>query len=73
MRRLLVFLGLILPIFSAGLAQAPTDEQRVLDLVKQVQTQEAQIADNQAKIDEKMATLAETIRVGRIFAGRIGK
>ena len=39
---------------------------------KEVQAQQAAMAENQAKIDEKLATLAETVRVARIYASRGG-
>jgi hypothetical protein len=56
-------------------AQAPDtrDQQHLTDLVRELQSQQAQIIDNQTKIETKMAELAETIRVARIFAGRAGK
>jgi len=57
---------------SAIRGQAPdaSDESKLLVLVKEVQTQQAQIADNQAKIDAKLAQIAETLRVARIFTAR---
>jgi hypothetical protein len=57
---------------SAIRGQAPdaSDEPRLLVLVKEVQAQQAQIADNQAKIDAKLAQIAETLRVARIFTAR---
>jgi hypothetical protein len=56
-------------------AQAPDaqNEQRLLALLKEVQIQQAQMAENQGKIETKLADLAETIRVARIFAGKAGK
>jgi endonuclease III len=56
-------------------AQAPDarNEQQLVALLKEVQTQQAQIAENQGKIEAKLADLAETLRVARIFAGKAGK
>jgi hypothetical protein len=56
-------------------AQAPdaADPQQLLALVKEVQAQQAQIADNQTKIESKLAEVTETIRVARLFAGKAGK
>jgi len=57
-------------------AQAPqVDENRLqLDsLVKELQAQQSEMAANQAKIDEKVAALAETVRLSRIFASRGGR
>ena len=54
-------------------AQTPApnpDDQQLLALVKEVQAQQAQIVANQTKIDSKLADLAETIRVARIYSSR---
>jgi len=58
---------LILPL---SVAQTPnsTDQERILALIKEVQIQQAQIVDNQAKIETKLADLSETIRVARLHA-----
>jgi hypothetical protein len=60
---------------SASIAQTPdaNQEAKLLALVKEVQTQQAQMAENQAKIETKLADVTETIRVARILAGKIGK
>ncbi len=68
----------ILLTLSAALplsAQAPDarDQQQLIALVKEIQAQQAQITDNQGKIESKMAELTETIRVARLFAGKAGK
>ena len=71
-----LFLGLIVAMTVAPIAaQAPAskDDQELLTLIKEVQAQQAQIADNQTKIESKLAELAETIRVARLFAGKAGK
>ncbi|HXM33243.1 MAG TPA: hypothetical protein VN921_06275 [Chthoniobacterales bacterium] len=47
--------------------------QKVLALVKEVQGQQKTIAENQGKIDEKLATIAEALRQARIFSSRGGK
>lgn len=56
-------------------AQAPDarDQQQLAAVVRELQAQQAQIADNQTKIEAKMAELTETIRVARLFAGKAGK
>jgi hypothetical protein len=46
------------------------DQQQVAALAKEVQAQQTAIADNQKKIDEKLATVAEALRQARIYAGR---
>jgi hypothetical protein len=55
---------------SRGQAPDASDEQKLLALVKEVQAQQAQIAENQSKIDAKLAEIAETLRVARIFTSR---
>lgn len=57
-------------------AQAPKteskDEQQLVALTKEVQAQQAQITDNQAKIEAKLAEVAEAIRLARIYSSRGG-
>ena len=69
--------AILLALFAALplSAQAPDarDQQQLIALVKEIQTQQAQITDNQGKIESKMAELTETIRVARLFAGKAGK
>jgi hypothetical protein len=56
---------------SAAQAPDPKEEQRqILALVKEVQAQQEQIVANQAKIDAKLADLAETLHTARIFSSR---
>jgi hypothetical protein len=45
---------------------------QLFSVVKELQIQQTQIADNQTKIDSKIADLAETVRAARIFASRLG-
>ena len=77
MKRIISFATLAVSalLISSSSAQAPSgkDEEQLLILVKEVQAQQAQIADNQGKIDSKLTDLAETIRVARLFAGKAGK
>jgi hypothetical protein len=61
---------LLAPSAIRGQAPDAHNEQNLLALVKEVQAQQAQIADNQAKIDVKLAEIAETMRVARIFTSR---
>ena len=58
-------------LISSSVAQTPDPkEQQLAALIKEAQAQQAQIADNQAKIETQLADLAETIRVARIFSKR---
>ena len=71
-----ILLALLLPgtmfmmSFSAAQTPGTNQEQKLLALIKEVQTQQTQMADNQKKIETKLAELGETVRVARIFAGR---
>ena len=66
-----LFAALAFPRLSSGEAGA-TDDPLVNAILVEITAQQTAIADNQAKIDEKVAAVAEEIRVGRIFAGRAG-
>jgi len=60
---------------AAPAAEAPSAQQQalqVLAVAKEVQGQQAAIAENQAKIDAKLVTVAEAVRVARIYSARGG-
>ena len=65
---------LLLAIFAAMLcpAKAQNAPTQLVSAVNELKQQQAQIADNQTKIDSKIADLVETIRVARIFMSRAG-
>lgn len=77
MKSLALIVTLSLGLLASGLAaEAPDARQapaQVLVLIKEVQGQQALIAENQAKIDEKLALVAEAIRVARIYSSRGGR
>jgi hypothetical protein len=50
--------------------ESERDQQQVLALAKELQGQQAAIADNQTKIDAKMAAIAEALRLARIYSTR---
>ncbi len=67
--------------FLAGLIAAPAaeppkenerDQQQIAALTKEVQTQQVAIAGNQTKINEKVAAIAEALRLAKIYASRGG-
>jgi hypothetical protein len=63
-----------IPIVSAQAPRADAHNQEHLaELIKQVRDQQTELAANQAKIDEKLATLVEAIRQARIYSSRSGK
>jgi hypothetical protein len=49
------------------------EQQQLLALVKEVQSQQVSIAENQTKMDEKLAAIAEAVRVARIYSSRGGR
>jgi hypothetical protein len=58
---------LLVPMPSGG----QTGEEIVTtQLLTDVTAQQATIVDNQTKIDAKLATIGENIRLARIYAGR---
>ena len=65
---------LILLILAAtlgtGVAQDPPSP--IFEVVKALQQQQAQLAENQNNIDQKIADLGESIRVARLFMSRAG-
>jgi len=68
----------LLGLDSAAFGAEPSketdrDQQQVIALSNDVQGQQKAIAENQAKIDEKMAGIAEALRLARIYASRAGR
>ena len=61
---------LLAPMPSKG--EVAADDPALVALLTEVAAQQAVIADNQAKIDAKLATIAESVRVARIFVSRGG-
>ena len=72
MRRIVLLFLASLFLAISGSAQGPAaaDNKELLTLIDQVRAQQQQIADNQTKIDEKLAEVMEAVRQARIFAGR---
>lgn len=69
---LLLFLCALSTALEAADPTTPQDQQLVA-LAKEIQTQQALIAENQAKIDAKLVTVAEAVRVARIYSSRGGR
>lgn len=67
---------LLVSALVAPASEAPTASQQqvdqVLALAKEVQIQQATIADNQAKIEARLAAIAENLRIARIYSTRGG-
>ncbi len=58
--------------FNSAHAAAEPPDPRLLGALKEVQAQQAQIAENQAKIEVKLVSIGEAVRVARIYASRGG-
>jgi hypothetical protein len=71
----ITLLGLCAVFASTVGAQSPgpADQKQLETMLKQVQDQQALMAQNQAKIDERLVTLAEAIRVAKIYSSRGGR
>ena len=74
-RTAIVAMGLLTVPLLPAVEPVPSaaEQQRVLAMIKEIQTQQATIAENQVKIDEKLAAVAEAIRVARIYSSRGGR
>jgi hypothetical protein len=71
-RPLVATLFLAVLSLSSMSAQVPAqkEDQTVLQLAKELQAQQVEIAANQTKIEAKLAEVAEAVRIARIFASR---
>ena len=63
---------LAIPLLPAQPPAAANEQSQINAVITELQAQQAAIAANQAKIDAKLATLAETIRVAKIYSSRGG-
>ena len=70
----LVATSLFACAIGAGAAEpskeSERDQQQLAALAKEIQNQQAAIRENQTKINEKLATVAEALRQAKIYAGR---
>jgi hypothetical protein len=78
MNRLFLLAALcILGIAPAAPAQAPpasaSNQEQLVALIKEIRDQQTTLTENQGKIDEKLAALAEAIRQARIYSSRAGR
>ncbi len=60
-------IALLVPAPSGG---QTAEEINLVQLLNDVTAQQATIVDNQAKIDTKVASIGENVRLARIYAGR---
>jgi len=63
-----------LSIFAATLSSgdAQDSSSSIIQAVNELKQQQAQLADNQNNIDQKIADLSEKIREARLFMSRAG-
>jgi cytochrome c-type biogenesis protein CcmH/NrfF len=70
----LIAASLLACVIGAGAAepskQSEAEQQQVEALAKEIQGQQKAIAENQTKINEKMATIAEALRQAKIYSTR---
>ncbi len=64
---------LLASIGAAGALEPVTIQDQLAPIIKEIQVQQAALAENQAKIDEKLVTVGEAVRVARIYASRSGR
>ena len=73
----LVATCLFVSLIPAPAAEPPKEsereQQQILALAKELQAQQAAIAENQAKIDAKLVTIAEALRIAKIYSSRSGQ
>jgi hypothetical protein len=71
----IAFLTLGVLLLKPAIAQTPgpKETEELNALIGEVQAQQKEIAENEAKIDEKLVTLGDTIREARIFSSRAGR
>lgn len=60
--------AILMPAHSNG--EVGPDDPAFAALLKEVAAQQVTMAENQTKIDEKLATIAENVRLARAFASR---
>lgn len=72
MNKMLFLATAALMAFTAAVAQTPdaNEQAKLLALVKDVQVQQAQLAENQAKIDEKLSAVVEIVKDARLYSKR---
>ena len=59
--------------FGPAQAQSPSvsDIKATADAIQTLEDQQKTITDNQAKIDEKLASIAENVRIARLYGARV--
>ena len=68
-----LLLGAAISASAADPKEAEREQQQLAAITREIQAQQTTIADNQAKIDAKLVTIAEALRLAKIYASRGGK
>jgi aspartokinase-like uncharacterized kinase len=66
-----VLAALFAPQDSTGQTAAP--DAQTAALIQEIRAQQKTLTENQAAIDQKIADLAEQLRMAKIFVSRTGK
>ena len=64
--------GFWLAVPASAPAQGADEDAGLVALVAEITKQQATLQENQAKIDEQIAAVAEDVRQSRLFAARGG-
>jgi len=70
---LIASLALALAPGATAADPATQPEQQMLAVIKEIQAQQAAMAENQAKIEARLATVTETVRIAKIYSSRGGR
>jgi hypothetical protein len=73
MKNLILLGAVVVLATSIGAQSTPDDRDALPAAINEVQAQQIEIADNQAKIDAMLATVTESVRIARIYASRGGR
>jgi|GEM_PF-2808711 uncharacterized protein YlxW (UPF0749 family) len=68
----LILLAAALAVVSSSAQMPDTADQQLLNLVQQLTTKQAELTDNEGKIETKVSNLAESVRTARILMSRAG-
>jgi hypothetical protein len=75
MKRIITIASLSLAVLAGANAADPVapQDQQLLAVIKEIQAQQVTMAENQAKIEAKLATVGEAVRIARIYSSRGGR
>ncbi len=68
----LALFGAVLLTTEGAAEPVNSPEQQIVAAIRELQLQQAQIVENQTKIEAKLVTVGEAVRVARIYSSRGG-